>query len=177
VKNGQEARLPSLKTSRISALLRRRCCTRVERCAMTDPIRPSACAVLWPGDAPESVGHPLSSSAHEIHGCVCAPYSTAAASSRTSETSVSKIPVRSRAAIIGAGARPVKHRKLLFRRLFYNATSAREVLNLDLVDIEFRKCRMHARHHFVEPQRLGLLGTKPDRVDASHYKALQIGAG
>ena len=114
MKNGQEARLPSLKTSRISALLRRRCDARVERCAMTDPIRPSACAVLWPGDAPESVGHPLSSSAHESHGCVCAPYSTAAASSRTSETSVSKIPVRSRAAIIGTGVRAVKHGKYYF---------------------------------------------------------------
>ena len=144
---------------------------------MTDPIRPSAYAVLWPGDAPESVGHPLSSYAHESHGCVCAPYSTAAASSRTSETSVSKIPVRSRAAIIGTGARAVKHRKLLFRRLFYNAAGAREVLNLDLVGIEFRKSRMHARHHFVKPQRFGFLGTKPDRVDAGHYKALQIGAG
>lgn len=82
VKRGPDRRLPSLKTIRISALLRRRYCEAERRWA-TDPIRPSTYAALWPDGEPEPGAHPLISFSRGIHGCAYAPYSMVAASWRT----------------------------------------------------------------------------------------------
>jgi hypothetical protein len=57
VNRGPDRRLPSLKTIRISALLRRRYCEAERRWA-TDPIRPSTYAALWPDGEPGPGAHP-----------------------------------------------------------------------------------------------------------------------
>ena len=86
--SGHDTRLPSLKTNRIAALLRRRCWERAGRGETTDRrVRRSACAVPWPYGAPALCDRLWFSSVRETRACVSAPNSRAAASWRTCKTS------------------------------------------------------------------------------------------